>query len=746
MNLDGANDAYPIRSDDSRHDGKSVYDDRVPFSNGSGIVSGPPPPVSSYRSPYAETVHSQNTTHREPGNHSQYSELINPGTRRRNEIPSSAFQYGSGPLPAEGEPFLRTIHVDTATNNTGVNPSWLNELLTKAVKQGVEESRKTDALSKDTTGDAHQNYNMETSSQPPGAWPISPFKSATQPKVHASTSGLAARVYGEERDSAWGQSQAGREGRTARSRAGTRVTWNAGPALESSSNDGWKSHEETQSDSWDTDGTWTAKKDNGWHESGRKGRSRISIRSKSRAASPVTIRVRDRSRSRTVPSRRTRSTSRSWSSRKGELRKSSSGDNDGWTHVRSTSSSSASWENSDDTLQPEHSSSQVQTTRQERSRRRLRSKSTHGGRDRQSSQPLQQPFWQQGAVHTVPAPSVTTRHTPTVMNAPISTYSANAPSRRASLTTKAPSHMIPPPEWMKDLPARSRRASKVISHAQPVLYAPIIDAFARSTFNDHASASPLTWGNTKQKRAADTKKLWDKIADEDSNGDDGEESDWGKANSGNGKGDDWTTPHGKPTDTWETLEAATDTYASGWETGDNGWATDSKPKKLKDTVKFGDGWNDTTDTDDTWKVPKPSRSDKRNKWSASPPPTIHKPVAESSNSKRHSNKSLSKYRQLRSPSTDTTPKPHWQFPPPPPKKTPSIKSKKSGTVIAPKEPLYKISAKAASERGVEHQVRAGEGVQYGHVVGRPEYLDRLDKPVSKPHIPPCRLRSNTYDG
>ncbi|KAJ4287297.1 hypothetical protein N0V90_012695 [Kalmusia sp. IMI 367209] len=77
--------------------------------------------------------------------------------------------------------------------------------------------------------------------------------------------------------------------------------------------------------------------------------------------------------------------------------------------------------------------------------------------------------------------------------------------------------------------------------------------------------------------------------------------------------------------------------------------------------------------------------------------------------------------------TDTAPKSHWQFPPSiPAKKTHPI----SDDAKLSAEPLPKISKEDAARKGLEHQVRAGKGMRYGHAIGRPEYLDSLERPYA----------------
>jgi hypothetical protein len=121
MALDGASDMpfqpFGFDGQPGTPESRSVYDDRMPFFSGQYSHQGPPPPTP-YRSPYAETVHSHDTTkghHHDPhsgagsssfayARHSRpqcrYSEPISPSARRRPpSIPSEAFQYGSGPIP-----------------------------------------------------------------------------------------------------------------------------------------------------------------------------------------------------------------------------------------------------------------------------------------------------------------------------------------------------------------------------------------------------------------------------------------------------------------------------------------------------------------------------------------------------------------------------------------------------------------------------------------------------------------------
>ncbi|KAI4616559.1 hypothetical protein J4E80_005833 [Alternaria sp. BMP 0032] len=120
------------------------------------------------------------------------------------------------------------------------------------------------------------------------------------------------------------------------------------------------------------------------------------------------------------------------------------------------------------------------------------------------------------------------------------------------------------------------------------------------------------------------------------------------------------------------------------------------------------------------------------------PPETAKPNAPT---QRMSNKTLSRYRPNHNfpsrihpkPTPNFTAQPHWQFPPAPSTSTPKNvlhASSPNDTYIAPAEPRLTISKSTSGKSGIEHAVRAGKATEYGHVVGRPEYLDRLEKPYA----------------
>ncbi|KAL1603638.1 hypothetical protein SLS60_005226 [Paraconiothyrium brasiliense] len=157
--------------------------------------------------------------------------------------------------------------------------------------------------------------------------------------------------------------------------------------------------------------------------------------------------------------------------------------------------------------------------------------------------------------------------------------------------------------------------------------------------------------------------------------------------------DSWATQkqcgHSAKAKSWEQPKKPQDVVASddSWQAEINGWSALQKPKALENE---SNPWTNGAELNDQ--------------------PT----------------KSRSKYRQLRSPATETAATRHRHFPSP----TPEQKRKAlSGKECMEAEPLLKVLHEESVKKGIEHQVRAGKGAKYGHAIGRPEYLDSLEKPV-----------------
>ncbi|KAF2679365.1 hypothetical protein K458DRAFT_394060 [Lentithecium fluviatile CBS 122367] len=177
----------------------------------------------------------------------------------------------------------------------------------------------------------------------------------------------------------------------------------------------------------------------------------------------------------------------------------------------------------------------------------------------------------------------------------------------------------------------------------------------------------------------------------------------------------------------------------------SGNEADTRTAKTIATVDEGQGssasWNNTNDSDKQKEpdaVPNndaawatfsaATKSPDPNPWPSAPSPATPKPKSR-----------LSKYRQNRPPTlplnphnstfaaADPNPKPYWSFPPSPP--PPNPHPVPPGATVPPC-PIYTFPKTVAEEKGVEHQVRPGEGTKYLHYIGRPEYVDSFDRPYA----------------
>lgn len=331
------------------------------------------------------------------------------------------------------------------------------------------------------------------------------------------------------------------------------------------------------------------------------------------------------------------------------------------------------------------------------------------------------------------------------MNAPASIYPSIQP-KEAKLYMQPAVSTGPPLGWGSTVPQKGRKTSHVTS-LPPAPYAATTKDFARSTkdvWGEDRSNSSSPWGNKKDPHRAGS--LWGPTTETKVDwGNDGDAG-WGQANIVIKSPRRWEATPKDQDGVWMREDETKNNKAGLWEPSGDGWSADDTAKKRKDLSGAADawgtnskvveagvndpwdnqggGWYDHTEKDNTkddpWAIHK--------FWTTAP--GEKKSSKPASTSKRHTNKSLSKYRQLRSPASDVAPKSHWQFPPLPSNQKLHPISENNGIFIAPKEPLLKISKQAASEKGIEHQVRAGKGMQYGHAIGRPEYLDSLDKPYA----------------
>ncbi|KAL7771094.1 hypothetical protein CFE70_001036 [Pyrenophora teres f. teres 0-1] len=771
MNFDGAGD-YPDhrvsldRSSEPSNE-KSMYDDRLPLFNNFGNGFRPPPPLSSHRQPYVESDHSykasssrnrrsahsvKDTFPRASTTHhtqlrSRYTESVSPGARPTSDVPAPGFQYGSGPIPRDGEPFHQRANDARMSKVPFQDPVWLNQVITTAVKQGVEESRRIEAQSEGRAGKKKSHSDVDTKNHLPGAWPTSPVTATPKPLNGSEPAAFSMRERDSNHGSNWNHSQGGWSQHKSQNRAGSRVTWSAEPFsdTDSSSHRGWKLQEETPSDSWDTEETWATDKAHTWEASDPLSRSQAPAVLKSTPYESTDSHRLQKKKQDTHTLNDLQTQSSLWAAQM-KL----------FGHR---------------VLGLVHHMEPKADLRAVLGARNLRIETTSEGNHRLRASPM------------------LTQATPIVMNPPVHLIPTQVPSQQPS---------VPPPSQIPEVFGPTRKQSNA-SNIFPSPYASSLKDLLNGTVGDKQqesrSVSSSTWGSVK--KVGSVKGSW--------GNDDDKGTGWGATDASG-----WEEKGPEPQDNsgWETTnEPMSDDQADGWantddvkqieaiawETKDNGWDMKGDGANMMDDGihvkssswcmegnsggKKDNGWdlkndsgsrqtpksqgkrekegtvNDATSLRSASKktVEKPSVSEtpwQNHTWDfqvskdkeevvpcdiVKPVPPIlvaEPPKRVDSTFRRHSNKSLSKYRQLRNPPTDLTiPKAHWQFPPPPSSHKLRTISENQ-TYIAPKEPRYTIPEKIASEKGIKHQVRPGPAIEYGHVVGRPEYMDRLDNPYA----------------
>ncbi|KAF2627888.1 hypothetical protein BU25DRAFT_491039 [Macroventuria anomochaeta] len=794
MNLDGATDYPDYHFDRDSRSRTTAYDDRDPFVSTASNKHGPPPAVPSYRSPYAETMRSREHSKRA---YSRYSEPVSPGMRPQRDIPAPAFQYGSGPLPPRSRAETHKELMDEVAPSSlsrgapTIDHDILGKIVADAVKRGVEESRKKDKPDGSRMGSRRSEHDVEDSSQVPGAWPASPTHASKHRSQRWTPSGRYDRDHDRhDHDSTGERHPDAPKRRPTRSRAETRIAWDEEPGWDKQSRaDGWSSPGDNPADSWGTEETWSKKPPDDWEEVRRRSRSRsrtVRTPSPPRRASHNSGRVSDRRHSRHDRSHESRSRSHShWV----DETKSSSEDNDGWTRIEAPSDSTTSLERSDSTLKPSHSRSQVQPPRSKSARRSSGRERSRNGHERKLSQLVENPQWHPESVHHARPPSVLVTNASTLMSAPISHYPADVRSRKPSAYTQPAASIIAPPPTWGCASEKGHKNSAATTYLPPAPFSTIgadrhesrqssgssswgITGKVASKEEDRKSLpQQFTWGDDKNSEKAQS--AWGNVGNKTTDWNNDQTKGWGDSDAAEQNDGSWNNDE-KGDSGWGISNDTKDAAADGWNTNNNnnnndnwgqtdtkiaavdGWNTDNKNDNSKDEQNDTDGfegwdannaWGAAQDTDTAWDQPQdttkdvPFSADAGNSWAAPAAPVADDKATEkaksSSISKRHTSKSLSKYRQLSSPSL--APKAHWQFPPPSSKRTlrPATSdqaSEKSGRTrllpSVPSEPLYKIPKSAADEKGIQHQVLAGPGTEYGHAVSRPEYLDGLDKPYA----------------
>ncbi|KAF2705379.1 hypothetical protein K504DRAFT_494267 [Pleomassaria siparia CBS 279.74] len=192
---------------------------------------------------------------------------------------------------------------------------------------------------------------------------------------------------------------------------------------------------------------------------------------------------------------------------------------------------------------------------------------------------------------------------------------------------------------------------------------------------------------------------------------------------------------------WDTNNDASrqnDTSGGGgaWDKDANAWAQGAEQKN--GTSGGANTWNINNNNNTGGVKPKSNDQPQDNTQGGD---TAH-PAASVAVSAKHSIDTCrsSRYKRLRNTSSTGVNK-AWKFPPEPPKNKfwpiPEECSSETpdggGMTTAWKvreEALLEVPKDKAEEKMVEHQVRAGKGTEYTHIVGRPKYIDDFDTPAS----------------
>jgi hypothetical protein len=336
------------------------------------------------------------------------------------------------------------------------------------------------------------------------------------------------------------------------------------------------------------------------------------------------------------------------------------------------------------------------------------------------------------------------------------------------------------PDWASQVHDAVRKPSIAASTLAPAPYASSLKDFVQSTKGKirggYRSSSPSSWGNDKNDGAVNMS--WGKATKKDAGWSKKSDTGWhGKGSRDNDK-KGWLSTDDDTSNCWaKDDDDETIKVADGWNTKETGWGTTAIPpieKKhgkndladLKSALKSA--FENPSAPEAAWKnqsrgiprntakpatqqatptpfttvaaqTPPPSKQHQRmsNRTLAQyrpNQPSLGPAPSPTQQSERRSNKSLANYHpnhpSLSSPIPISAPQPHWQFPPPPSTSLPANPISSNSTYIAPELPRLTISQRTSTAKGIEHAVRPGRATHYGHAVGRPQYLDGLDKPYA----------------
>ncbi|KAI4685431.1 uncharacterized protein J4E84_006159 [Alternaria hordeiaustralica] len=333
-----------------------------------------------------------------------------------------------------------------------------------------------------------------------------------------------------------------------------------------------------------------------------------------------------------------------------------------------------------------------------------------------------------------------------------------------------PASAMPTPEWGAAVHETIRKPSNVPSNMFPAPYAPSMKEFVQRTagekLGENQPPSIASWGDDRKDHTV--KASWGKELEKDTGWGNSSDNGWQDKNPKQSDKKGWYSTDDDQAGGWSKTDENKKTQAdSDWNRKDNGWDNPPSSPKQERVDKMND-WaglkSALTSAFANPPAPAPALAPApEDAWPTQPwsfpadnavQPVIQQPVSTPVTSapvppvpdritppnRRMSNKTLSRYRPNHNfpsrihpkPTPNFTAQPHWQFPPPStstPKNVLRTTSSDS-TYIAPAEPRLTISKSTSSKSGIKHAVRAGKATEYGHVVGRPEYLDRLEKPYA----------------
>lgn len=601
MNLDGAADYPDYRSDRSRRSRRTAYDDRDPIV-GPASNRHVPPPFPLYHSPYAETVRSQEGAATQYWKstdggkqspflkdhfkrvHHQRPEPVGPDTRPRRDIPAPAFHYGSGPLPprsvaeTQRDLIAEAISSELPKSAPTMDPTLLEKIVADAVKRGVEESRKHASQGSRRSSRAYE-HDTESSSQIPGAWPTSP--------THPEQSRARSTHHDRARDSDGGDSTwkgPERKPRSTRSKADTRVAWDQELGWDNASKaDGWDS--DTASDSWDTDEPWSNKRHDGWKDIRRsKSRPRITRSpSPSRIASFAFNHKSTGQRARHARSRKARAASR-WR----EDRESSEDEKDGWTHIAAPSDSSTSSSRSDSTLKPSHSRSQVQSSG--RTAKRHTSRRSEYEQLQLRPQHIETP-WHTEPLHP-PSVLITNAQPPPPTLAPISHFPSSVhPQPQHPATQPAAPVLAPPPPTWDCATAAPSRWNSGSTYVPPAPFSSVGMGHARAR---RRSGGGSSWGGGVAEMSKPSRSSKHGEKKKEKKKEERAQTVWGGEGEGRGEG------------AWGEGEAVEwDGEGEGWEDGGEGGDADAEKEWGGGDTDTEKGWgSESVETEHVgWETP-----------------------------------------------------------------------------------------------------------------------------------------------